>query len=146
MHFIRLCFIKNLQWNSDSVQCEPYLNPATQRRQGRAKRQHSLLLSFFSANCLFSVHIGAFWHFWSVTIWKMSEKRKIFCYILFTLIFLELMMIMHGPIQPIWPIFEVNGLDWHCCLAGSSKMAHRIFIFSIAIGADYSYEVKNSEI
>ena len=25
-------------------------------------------------------------------------------------------------------------------------MAHRILIFSIAIGADYSYEIKNSEI
>ena len=42
--------------------------------------------------------------------------------------------------------FEVNGLDWHCCLAGSSKTAPRIFIFSNAIGADYSYEMKNSEI
>ena len=50
------------------------------------------------------------------------------------------------PIQPIWPVFEVNGLDWHCCLAGSSKTTPRISIFSIAIDADYSYEVKNSEI
>ena len=24
---------------------------------------------------------------------------------------------------PIWPNFEVNGLDWQCCLAGSSKKA-----------------------
>ena len=40
---------------------------------------------------------------------------------------------------------EVNGLDWQCCLAGSSKTAPRILIFSIAIGAN-SYEVKNSEI
>ena len=30
--------------------------------------------------------------------------------------------------------------------AGSSKTALRILIFSIAIGADYSYEVINSEI
>ena len=37
-------------------------------------------------------------------------------------------------------------LDWHCCLAGSSKMVHRILISSIAIGSDYSYELKNSEI
>ena len=52
------------------------------------------------------------------------------------------------PIQPIWPIFEVNGLDWHCCLVGSFKTAPRILIFSLAIGADYSYdyEVKISEI
>ena len=33
-----------------------------------------------------------------------------------------------------------------CCLAGCSKTAPRILIFLIAIGADYSYEVKNSEI
>ena len=39
------------------------------------------------------------------------------------------------PIWPIWPNFEVNGLDWQCCLAGSSKMAPRIFIFLIVLGA-----------
>jgi hypothetical protein len=33
-----------------------------------------------------------------------------------------------------------------CCLAGNSKTASRILISLIAIGADYSYEVKNSEI
>jgi hypothetical protein len=38
---------------------------------------------------------------------------------------------------PIWPNFEVNGLDWQCCLAGCSKMALRIFIFSIVLGAKY---------
>ena len=38
------------------------------------------------------------------------------------------------------PIYEVNGLDWQFYLAG------RILIFSIAIGVDYSYKVKNSEI
>ena len=37
----------------------------------------------------------------------------------------------------IWPIFAVNRLNWHCCLAGSS----RIFIFSMAMGADYSFEL-----
>ena len=41
---------------------------------------------------------------------------------------------------------EVNGLNWQCCLAGSSKTTPRILIFSIAIDANYSYEVKNSEI
>ena len=46
----------------------------------------------------------------------------------------------------VWPIFEVNGLNWHCFLAGSSKMAPRILIFSIAIGADYFFEAKNIEI
>ena len=40
----------------------------------------------------------------------------------------------------------VNGLDWQCCLDGSSKTATRILIVSIAMGADYSFEVKNIEI
>jgi hypothetical protein len=38
------------------------------------------------------------------------------------------------------------GLDWQCCLDGSSKAAPRILIFSIAIGTNYSFEVKNIEI
>jgi hypothetical protein len=36
------------------------------------------------------------------------------------------------------PIYHENvpkGLDWQCCLAGSSKTAPRILIFSIAMGA-----------
>ena len=45
------------------------------------------------------------------------------------------------PIWPIWPIFAVNGLDWKCCLAGSSKTAPMFLIVSIAIGADYSFEL-----
>ena len=32
-----------------------------------------------------------------------------------------------------------------CCLAGSSKTAPRIFIFSVAIGADHSFYVKTIE-
>ena len=36
-----------------------------------------------------------------------------------------------------------NGLNWQCCLAGSSKMAPRILIFSIAMGADNSFYVKS---
>jgi hypothetical protein len=50
------------------------------------------------------------------------------------------------PIQPIWPIFEINGLNWHCCLAGSSKTAIRILIFSIAMVTDYSFDVKYIDI
>ena len=42
----------------------------------------------------------------------------------------------------IWPNFEVNGLDWQCCLADSSKTARRILIFSIAMDADNSFCVK----
>jgi hypothetical protein len=52
----------------------------------------------------------------------------------------------HCQFSPFGPIFEANGLNWHCYLAGSSKTAPRILIFSIAISVDYSYEVKNSEI
>jgi hypothetical protein len=59
---------------------------------------------------------------------------------------LELPAKQHCQLSPFGPIFEVNGLDWQSYLAGSSKTATRILIFSIAIGADYSYEVKNSEI
>ena len=59
---------------------------------------------------------------------------------------LELPAKQHCQFSPFGPNFEVNGLDWHCCLVGSSKTAPRILIFSIAIGTDYSYEVKNSEI
>ena len=36
----------------------------------------------------------------------------------------------------LWAKFEVNGLDWQCYLAGSSKRAPRIFIFSIVLGAE----------
>ena len=59
---------------------------------------------------------------------------------------LELPAKQHCQFWPIWPNFEVNGLDWQCCLADSSKMAPRILIFSIAMGAYYSFEVKNIEI
>ena len=44
-----------------------------------------------------------------------------------------------------WAKFEVNGLDWQCCLAGSSKTAPRIFIFSIVLGAEYLSYVKSIE-
>ena len=37
--------------------------------------------------------------------------------------------------QPILPDFLVNGPNWQCCLAGSSKTAPRILIFSIILGA-----------
>jgi hypothetical protein len=30
-----------------------------------------------------------------------------------------------------------NGPNWQCCVAGSSKMAPRILIFSIVLGAKY---------
>ena len=44
-----------------------------------------------------------------------------------------------------WPKFEVNGLDWQCCLAGSSKTAPRIFIFSIDLGAECLSYLKSIE-
>ena len=59
---------------------------------------------------------------------------------------LELPVKQHCQFSPFGPIFNVNGLYWQCFLAGSSKTAPRILIFSIAIVADYSFEMKNSEI
>jgi len=47
------------------------------------------------------------------------------------------------PIQPILPIFLVNGPNWPCYLAGSSKTAPMILIFSIVLGAEYSFYVKS---
>ena len=38
-----------------------------------------------------------------------------------------------------------NGLNWQCCLAGSSKTALRIFIFSIVLGAKYLSYVRSIE-
>jgi hypothetical protein len=43
------------------------------------------------------------------------------------------------PIQSIYHGNGPNGLNWHCCLAGSSKTAPRILIFSIAMGAKPSF-------
>ena len=37
-----------------------------------------------------------------------------------------------------------NGLNCQCCLAASSKTAPTILIFSIAMGADYSFELISS--
>ena len=49
-----------------------------------------------------------------------------------------------------WPVFCVwaakigpNWPNWQCFLAGSSKTAPRILIFSIAMCADYSFYVKS---
>ena len=36
-----------------------------------------------------------------------------------------------------------KSLDWQCCLAGSSKTAPKIFIFSIVLGAEYLSYVKS---
>ena len=58
---------------------------------------------------------------------------------------LELPAKLHCQFSPFWPFFAVNGLDWQCCFAGSSKTAPRILIFSIAMGADYSFELNSIE-
>ena len=42
------------------------------------------------------------------------------------------------PSQPICLIFAVDWLLWRVYLAGSSKTAPRILIFSILMNADYS--------
>ena len=41
------------------------------------------------------------------------------------------------PIQPIYLKIGPNWPNWQCCLAGGSKTAPRIFIFSIVLGAEY---------
>ena len=43
----------------------------------------------------------------------------------------------------ILPDFLVNGPNWQCSLAGSSKTAPKILIFSIVLGAEYSFYVKS---
>ena len=52
---------------------------------------------------------------------------------------LELPAKQHCQFSPFGPIFEVNGLDWQCYLAGSFKTAPRISIFSIAMGANLHF-------
>jgi hypothetical protein len=52
---------------------------------------------------------------------------------------LELPAKQHGQFSPLGPSFEVNGLDWQCYLAGSSKTVPRISIFSIAVGDKPSF-------
>ena len=48
-----------------------------------------------------------------------------------------------STVLPIQPIYLKIGPNWQCCLAGSSKTAPRILIFSIAMGAEYSSYVKS---
>ena len=47
----------------------------------------------------------------------------------------------YQPIQPINHKNGSNGLNWQCCLAGSSKPASTILIFSIAMGAKNSFDL-----
>ena len=41
--------------------------------------------------------------------------------------------------------FVVNRLSWQCSLAGSSETAPKILIFSMAMGADFSFELISIE-
>ena len=45
--------------------------------------------------------------------------------------------------QPILPDLLVNGPNWQCCLAGSSKTAPKILFFSVLLGAECSFYVKS---
>ena len=45
----------------------------------------------------------------------------------------------HSQFSPFGPVFEVNGLDWQCYLAKSSKTAPKILIFSIFLGEIHCY-------
>ena len=55
---------------------------------------------------------------------------------------LELPAKPHCQFSPFGPFFEINGLDWQCYLAGSSKKVSRSFTFLIVQGAEYSFYVK----
>ena len=48
----------------------------------------------------------------------------------------------HCQFSPFTSKNGPNGLNCQCCLAGSSKTAPRILILSIAIDADYSFDIK----
>ena len=64
------------------------------------------------------------WHPWQLKKSKSWEPAK-----------------QHCQFSTFGPIFELNGLDWQCCLAGSSITAPRILIFSIAMGTEYLFYV-----
>jgi hypothetical protein len=53
---------------------------------------------------------------------------------------LELPAKQHCQFSPFGPF------SWQCCLAGSSKIAPGILIFSMAMGADYLFELISIEI
>ena len=55
----------------------------------------------------------------------------------------ELPAKQHCQSSPFTSEVGPNGLNWQCCFAGSSKTAPRILIFLIAIGADYSFDIKS---
>ena len=50
---------------------------------------------------------------------------------------------LNSTANPFTSKIGPNGLLWQCCLAGSSKMAPRILIFSIAMGAKPSFQLKS---
>ena len=52
---------------------------------------------------------------------------------------LELPAKQHCQSSPFTSEVGPNGLNWQCCLAGSSKTAPRILIFSITMGAKPSF-------
>ena len=70
-------------------------------------------------------------------LWQLKKSK----YILGTV--LELPAKQQRQFSPFGPLYEVNGLDWQCYFAGSSKTSPSILIFSIAIGAEYLSYVKS---
>ena len=55
------------------------------------------------------------------------------------------MVYSQNSVPPNISAGSVNGLDWQCCLAGSSKTAPRILIFSIVLGTEYLSDMKSIE-
>ena len=86
---------------------------------------------------------GSQWFSNRIINWRpLQLKKKIFLYLPTWELFWSYREL---PIWPTWPNFEVNGLDWQCCIAGSSKTAPRIFIFSIVLGAECLSYLKSIE-
>ena len=54
----------------------------------------------------------------------------------------ELPAKQHCQFGPFTKKIVQNGLNWQCCLAGSSETAPRVLIFSTAIGAKPSFYIK----
>ena len=65
------------------------------------------------------------------------EKIKIMAAVL------ELPAKQHCQSSPFTSKIGPNGLNWQCYLAGSSKTAPRILVFSIAMGAKPSFQLKS---
>lgn len=68
--------------------------------------------------------------------------EKIETHVLSKTFFLRMHSKQHCQFSPFTSKIGQNWLNWQCCLASSSKTATRILIFSIAKGANPSFQLK----